>query len=103
MLSRHGWTLSPAYDLNPTPQDLKPRILTTHINFEDGTCSIELVRDVAPLFGLKKADAEQIISEVAHATQSWIDVAKRVGARTSEIKRMESAFEHDDLHKALSL
>ena len=24
-----GWTLSPAYDLNPTPTDLKPRVLAT--------------------------------------------------------------------------
>jgi serine/threonine-protein kinase HipA len=103
MLSRHGWTLSPVYDLNPTPQDMKPRILTTNIDFEDGTCSIDLVREVAPLFGLNKADANRAIFEVAHATKTWRDVAKNVGARTAEIKRMESAFEHDDLYQALRL
>lgn len=103
MLSRHGWTLSPVYDLNPTPQDLKPRVLTTHIDFYDGTCSIELVREVAPLFGLHKADADRLISAVAHATQTWREVAKTVGARSAEIRRMASAFEHDDLNRALSL
>ena len=100
---QHGWVLSPAYDLNPTPQDIKPRILTTRINFDDGTCSTELVREVAPLFGLKTADADQMISQVARATQTWADVAKSVGASASEIKRMASAFEHEDLLKALSL
>ena len=27
-----GWILSPAYDLNPVPTDLKPRILSTNID-----------------------------------------------------------------------
>ena len=103
MLSRHGWRLSPVYDLNPTPQDLKPRILTTAIDFEDETCSIELVREVAPLFGLQTADADRIISKVAQATQTWGAVAKTVGARSAEIKRMASAFEHNDLYQALRL
>lgn len=103
MLSRHGWVLSPAYDLNPTPQDLKPRILTTNINFEEGTCSVELTREVAPLFGLKKEPADRLIAEVAHATQTWADVAKAVGARPAEITRVENAFEHDDLQLALRL
>ena len=30
-LERNGWSLSPVYDLNPTPADVKPRILTTRI------------------------------------------------------------------------
>jgi len=29
-LGRGGWTLSPAYDLNPTPADVRPRVLTTN-------------------------------------------------------------------------
>ncbi|NTW81837.1 MAG: type II toxin-antitoxin system HipA family toxin [Chlorobiaceae bacterium] len=103
MTSRHGWILSPVFDLNPTPQDLKPRILSTAIDLEDGTCSIGLVREVAHYFGLKKADADRIISDVAHVTRNWGDVAKNAGARPSEIKRMESAFEHDDLGLALRL
>ena len=27
-----GWRLSPAYDLNPVPTDIKPRVLTTAID-----------------------------------------------------------------------
>ncbi len=103
MSSRHGWMLSPVFDLNPTPQDLKPRVLTTAIDLEDGTCSIGLVRDVAHFFGLQKADADRMIYDVAHVTQTWTEMAKAVGARPAEIKRMESAFEHDDLYRALRL
>ena len=103
MTSGHGWILSPVFDLNPTPQDLKPRILTTSIDLEDGTCSIGLVRDVAHYFGLQKGDADRMISDIARVTRTWDDVAKTVGARSAEIKRMESAFEHDDLDHALRL
>ncbi|NTW55628.1 MAG: HipA domain-containing protein, partial [Chlorobiaceae bacterium] len=103
MTSRHGWILSPVFDLNPTPQDLKPRILSTAIDLEDGTCSIGLVRDVAHYFGLQKGDADRMISDIARVTRTWGDVAKTVGARLAEIKRMESAFEHDDLDHALRL
>lgn len=103
MLSGHGWSLSPVYDLNPVPQDLKPRVLSTAIDYEDGTCSIGLVREVSRFFGLQKAEADRIISEAARVTKSWVEVAKTVGARSAEIKRMESAFEHDDLYRALRL
>lgn len=103
MVSRHGWMLSPVYDLNPTPQDLKSRVLTTAIDFEDGTCSVDLVLQVAPLFGLSQTLAKQIVSHIAHVTERWRHVAKKVGARSAEIQRMQSAFEHDDLTKALQL
>jgi hypothetical protein len=35
-----GWRLSPAYDLNPVPTDIKPRILSTAINEDDNTASL---------------------------------------------------------------
>jgi serine/threonine-protein kinase HipA len=37
-----GWQLSPAYDLNPAPLDMKPRVLTTEIDFGDATASLAL-------------------------------------------------------------
>ena len=47
-----GWTLSPAYDLNPTPVDLKARILTTNIDLDEGTCSFDLLERAAEYFAL---------------------------------------------------
>ena len=102
-LGQRGWTLSPAYDINPTPQDIKPRILATNIDFDDGTCSIELLRSVAEEFALKLTDADALIRQVAIATQDWRQAARRRGAKEPEIQRMESAFEHEDLQTALSL
>ena len=98
-----GWTLSPAYDVNPTPPDIKARILTTNINFDDGTCSIELLRSVAEEFSLKLADADMLIRDVAQVTGTWRDAARRRGAAQAEIRRMEGAFEHAEHETALTL
>lgn len=102
-VGKDGWTLSPAYDLNPTPVDLKARVLTTNIDLDEGTCSLDLLESAAEYFSLALADARGIIKEVASATSGWRETAKEVGARGAEINRMASAFEHDDLHKALAL
>lgn len=102
-LGQQGWTLSPAYDINPMPQDLKPRILATNIDFDDGTCSIDLLRSVADEFSLKLGEADGIIRSVAEVTRNWRSAARRRGAKESEVQRMQSAFEHRDLVTALAL
>ena len=102
-LGRDGWTLSPAYDLNPTPTDLKARILTTNIDLDEGTCSLDLVESAAELFGLSLPDARAIIREVGAAVAQWRAIATEVGARPAEINRMASAFDHDDLTRAVAL
>ncbi len=99
----NGWVLSPAYDLNPTPTDVKPRILSTNISLEEGTCSIDLALSQAELFGLGLKAAHIIISQVAVAVTTWRDIAKSVGVGKAEQDRMSSAFEHDDLSRALEL
>jgi serine/threonine-protein kinase HipA len=98
-----GWILSPAYDLNPTPVDVKARILTTNIDLDEGTCSVELLQETAGYFGLSSKQACTIIREVAEVTRTWQAVATEVGARRAEITRMASAFEHEDLQSALIL
>jgi len=102
-VGKEGWTLSPAYDLNPTPVDLKARVLTTNIDLDEGTCSLNLLESAAEYFSLSLADARAIIREVANATSGWREIARKTGARSAEIDRMASAFEHDDLAKALAL
>lgn len=37
-----GWRLSPAYDLNPTSTDIKPRILSTAIDLVDPSASLDV-------------------------------------------------------------
>ncbi len=98
-----GWVLSPAYDVNPTPQDLKPRILTTHLAPNDPTCSLALLLEVAEYFSLSPAAAREIVKSVAEVTVTWRQAAAARGAGAGEISRMASAFEHGDLAQALAL
>jgi serine/threonine-protein kinase HipA len=77
--------------------------LTTNIDLDDGTCSLDLLESASEYFNLKLKAARLLIKEVALATSKWRVVAKKVGARSAEIDRMSSAFEHDDLKKALAL
>lgn len=102
-LGRAGWSLSPAYDLNPVPTDLEARVLSTNIDLDEGTCSLDLLEAASDFFALTLSQARAIIKEVSAATVTWRDTAKAVGARPVEIKRMASAFEHDDLKRALAL
>ena len=95
-----GWRLSPAYDLNPVPVDIKPRILTTSINEDDGTASLSLAMEVAEYFELDASAAWKIAKQTGRAVSKWRSVAKQMAINDAEIDRMASAFEHGDLAKA---
>lgn len=97
---QEGWKLSPSYDLNPTPIDIKPRILTTAINFEDSTASLELALSVMGDFRISTEQSRTIVQEVSKAVMQWKAVARRFNLGENEIKRMASAFEHKDLEQA---
>jgi serine/threonine-protein kinase HipA len=98
-----GWHLSPAYDLNPVPTDIRPRVLSTAIDLEDGTASLKLALEVAPYFELATDEASRIVASVVKAVAAWRKVATKLGLKTAEVDRMASAFEHEDLKAALAL
>ena len=94
---QNGWRLSPAYDLNPVPIDIKPRVLVTAITEDDNTASLALAFEVAGYFEISTARAREIAAEVAAVVSTWRAQAKRRGVSRQEIDRMASAFEHRDL------
>jgi serine/threonine-protein kinase HipA len=98
--SQAGWRLSPAYDLNPVPTDIKPRILSTAINEDDNTASLALAMEVAGYFELDAGKARDIAKQVGKAVSKWRVEAARHGMNKAEMDRMASAFEHDDLRAA---
>jgi serine/threonine-protein kinase HipA len=98
-----GWRLAPAYDLNPVPTDIKPRVLTTAIDLDDGSASLDLAMSVVGYFELDKEKAHVISAEVGQAVATWREEAEQLSLTRAEINRMASAFEHEDLRAALSL
>lgn len=97
---RHGWKLSPCYDLNPVPD--APRVLKTRIDFEDATASLRLLQDVAEFF-LRPDEGNRIIRQCSEVVRNWREFATRRQAPNVEIRRMETAFEHEDLEYGLTL
>lgn len=96
-----GWRLSPAYDLNPVPVEVRPRVLSLAVDEHNTAASLEVAFSVAGQFGLSPQQAKDIAREVARVTSDWRSQAQAMGISGAEITRMASAFEHDDLRLAL--
>ena len=90
LLTELGWTLSPAFDLNPDPDGAG---LSLNISETDNALSFDLAMEVAPYFRLDPADAESILQQVRQAVKSWPDHAKALGIPRAEQEIMAAAFE----------
>jgi len=60
---QNGWRLSPAYDLNPVPTDIKARVLTTAIVEDDTKASLDLAFKVAGYFEITDERARAVVKE----------------------------------------
>lgn len=88
-----GWRLSPVFDLNPVPADLRPRVLSTSVDVDgDPSASIELAMASHEQFLISSAEAGAIRDQVEVAVREWRRVAMRYGIGRAEIERMASAF-----------
>jgi serine/threonine-protein kinase HipA len=98
-----GWRLAPAFDLNPVPIDVRPRVHALAIDEEDQSAPLERVLAIAPRFNVEPARARAIAREVAAATRRWRRFASDCGLTQRQIDRMATAFEHDDAAAARAL
>jgi serine/threonine-protein kinase HipA len=89
-----GWSLSPAFDINPNPEP-GPKFLDTSIDGRSNAASIELLLGVAEFFRLDQEEARVILLEVGEATSRWQEVAGRLGLDRASIGEMRPAFEHE--------
>lgn len=78
------------------PVEIKPRVLTTAIDLDDCTASLDLAYAVAEYFEINAKEARLIARQVATATSPWRAEAAKLGLTKAEIERMASAFEHKD-------
>jgi serine/threonine-protein kinase HipA len=99
--STAGWSLSPAFDLNPNPEGTKQ--LATAIDESNAQASLETVLEVAELFRVSEAQAHDIVGEVSHATSRWRDVARATGLSHPQLERLEPAFVHEQSAAARAL
>jgi serine/threonine-protein kinase HipA len=92
--STAGWSLSPAFDLNPNPEG-GAKQLTTAIDGSNTEASLATALEVAGLFRISAAQARAVIAEVLAATERWRDVARGMGLGGQQLERLEPAFEHE--------
>jgi serine/threonine-protein kinase HipA len=87
-----GWALSPAFDLNPDPSP-GPKRLSTAIDFDDTTASVDTLMGVAEHFRLDAHDARRVLGEVSDATGRWRMVAAQAGLDRAAVEQMAPAFD----------
>ncbi|MBI3137576.1 MAG: type II toxin-antitoxin system HipA family toxin [Sphingobacteriales bacterium] len=90
LLEPNGWTLSPAYDINPNEYGKE---LSLNISETDNSLDLGLALSVAPYFRLKETRAGEIIQQVTTAISRWRTIATNLKISKGEIERMAIAFE----------
>ena len=85
----NGWTLSPAYDLNP---NIEKSDFSVSIDETGTESTIERALKTARDFRLSDVRAKSILNEVKTAVADWRKVAKSLGLSERNIETMESAF-----------
>jgi serine/threonine-protein kinase HipA len=89
-----GWSLAPAFDLNPDPRPSE-RHLSTAIDFDDTEARVDLLLDVAADFRLTPPQALRALQAVYGAVGRWREVAAELAVGDDEIALMTPAFEHE--------
>jgi serine/threonine-protein kinase HipA len=80
--------------MNPTPIDVKARVLSLAIDEADDTASIDVAHGMARQCGLKLDEARGIVGEVQAAVAHWRASAASYRLNAHDVARMASAFEH---------
>jgi serine/threonine-protein kinase HipA len=99
---REFWRLSPAFDINPSPE--RVRELKTWISEDAGPdMTIDALMSVISYFRITKARAKEILSEVAHSVESWRATGQGIGMSAEELEPFVDAFEHGERSAAKKL
>ena len=89
LLTAKGWTLSPAYDMNPTLNDHQSLL----INNKTNTADLSILLDSCDEYMLTHEVAKGIIEEVLEAVKGWRTLANRLGIAKREMNLFEGVFE----------
>jgi len=89
ILQPAGWTLSPAFDVNPVALGDG---LKLNISESDNSQDLELAKEVAEFFRIKHGRADEIIKEVTHSVKHWRHEATSLGILAKEQEQMARAF-----------
>ena len=89
ILTEKGWTLAPAYDINPVEFATG---LSLNISENDNSLDLELAKKVAGYFRISEKKADKIIAEVVSVVNEWQKYADKYGVSKAEQEKMKTAF-----------
>ena len=89
LLTPKGWTLSPAYDLNPTFNDHQSLLINATTNRSD----LQLLLASSEEYMIGKEEATRIIEEVKDGVSQWRSMATRIGIAKREMDLFAQVFE----------
>lgn len=89
LLTPRGWTLSPAYDMNPTTNEYQSLLITSSTNKSD----LSLLLEASEEYMIGKGEAYKIINEVTDAVKGWSRLAATLGIAKREMALFEKTFE----------
>lgn len=82
LLTPQGWTLSPAYDMNPTTNEYQSLLITSSTNKADLNTLLEASEE----YMIGKEEAARIIQEVAATVKDWRKMAATLGIAKREME-----------------
>jgi serine/threonine-protein kinase HipA len=91
ILTKHGWILSPAYDINPNPYGTG---LKLNISEDDNSLDFDLALSVASYFRLTQKEAIQIIENIKSVVSKWEETAIKFQIPKLERETMSVAFRY---------
>lgn len=89
LLTSKGWTLSPAYDMNPTLNEYQSLLISENSSKADLTLLLKACEG----YMLNRGTAENIITEVIKAVKAWKSLASRLKIPKSEQELFGNLFE----------
>ena len=89
LLTAKGWTLSPAYDMNPTLNSHQSLLINSKTNVSD----LSVLVNSCDEYMLTTQVAKNIINEVVDAIKDWRIIANKIGISKREISLFENVFE----------
>ncbi|MBR3010984.1 MAG: HipA domain-containing protein [Bacteroidales bacterium] len=89
LLTPRGWTLSPAYDMNPTLNEYQALLINSTTNHAD----LQVLLDSSEEYMIGKDEAVRIIEEVKAGVKHWKSIATRLGIAKREMDVFEQVFQ----------
>lgn len=90
LLTPKGWTLSPAYDMNPTSNEYQSLLIDNSTNQAD----LSILLEACENYMINRNTAHQIISEVVTAIKEWKPWATKLGIANREMELFGLVFEN---------